>query len=173
MRDAADAGRARWFAHMLPLLRTRWGLGLGAAAAAIIVAAVVLPDTSRPAVVRAPAAAVRAGGNVGAEHGATAPQNVTTPTPSKDRGANVVIGGVPGAIAVSPYVNDVATANSVKIQTSGALGASETGSPTITVTAEAPAVDVQNSRLLLLVPAQQEPSGGAAAGAAAAPPLYR
>src|SRR5688572_13863416 len=41
VRDAAEAGRARWFAHVPPRLPTRWGWGLGAAAAAIIVAAVV------------------------------------------------------------------------------------------------------------------------------------
>ena len=27
VRDAADAGRARWFAHVQPQLRTRWSLG--------------------------------------------------------------------------------------------------------------------------------------------------
>src|SRR6187401_2064123 len=57
VRDAADAGRERWFAHV-PRLRTRWTLGLGAAAAAVIVAAVV----RMPSEPRAPA--VRAGGDI-------------------------------------------------------------------------------------------------------------
>src|SRR6187431_2882133 len=37
VRNAANAGRARWFA----VVPVRWGWGLGAAAAAVIVAAIV------------------------------------------------------------------------------------------------------------------------------------
>src|SRR5215207_5936057 len=70
VRDATDAGRARWFALQQSQLRTRWVWGLGAAAAVIIVAAVVrMPSEPRTA-------AVQAGGNV-----AVAP-TVTTPAPS-------------------------------------------------------------------------------------------
>ena len=80
LRNAADTDRARWFAY----IPVRWGWGLGAVAAVIIVAAAVaplLPRTSVPPVVSVPApkpqvAAVPAGGNIGAA------RNVTTPTPS-------------------------------------------------------------------------------------------
>jgi Ca-activated chloride channel family protein len=78
VHDAADTGRARWLPYVQPLLRTRWGWGLGAAAAAVIIAAVVQmrPEPPRLAVVNAPTTAVRSDGNLTAEPG------VVTPTPS-------------------------------------------------------------------------------------------
>src|SRR5688572_987936 len=159
--DAADASRARWFAHATPQLLTRWRWGLGAAAAAIIVAAVVPMHRDQ----RTPA--VRAGGSVPTERG------VTTPRPSSqivglqpiDRQVTSATGKSPEASANPPAVAAAPTltfdqaqapnGGLAAISVSGALGESEIGSPTINVIPEAPAVDVQNSRLQQLTPVPQ------------------
>src|SRR4030095_10746872 len=78
VRNAADAGGARWFG-LVPL---RWSWGVGAVAAAAIVAAVLplLPESSRPGVV---SAALLAPGLPATELRPTAPQvaGSTTQTP--------------------------------------------------------------------------------------------
>src|SRR5688572_9772346 len=153
VRDAADAGRANWFA-VVPM---RWGWGFGAAAAAIIVAAVVplLPETSRPAVVSKPGAArptteptrtASQAADSRAQPPAAAAKSSSTAseetirnlptTPSGGSTTNVVggltregIGGVPGATAVNP--SNVVPESTVKVDAAGGLAESTTDAPVL------------------------------------------
>ncbi|HZJ33493.1 MAG TPA: von Willebrand factor type A domain-containing protein [Vicinamibacterales bacterium] len=107
VRVAADAGRARWFAEV----PRPWALGLGAAAAAVIVASVVQmqPQSRRPA--------VRPDGDIAPAHSVTAPTPsrptvapvppateiaVSTPLPSSSTPPRSATPANPPAVAAAP-----------------------------------------------------------------------
>jgi Ca-activated chloride channel family protein len=146
LRNAADTDRARWFARV----PVRWSWGLGAAAAAVIVAAVapLLPERPLPAAVStaAPARSMT-------EAPQTAPQAAVPITqPSAAPAKAPAVASTPALrVEPAPTPNTGATATTAPASINAVSGVSPgvtagAVAESVSVTAEAPAVDVQSAR---------------------------